>query len=123
MASVDLNDLTIQDVMEDPRRFGMPTFEEFRKDPEKWKGRSDELLVSAEGSTTVKSLRDSIEKQTYSCLGYDCGTSLEKVERIATEEGYKVSDLEMAPEIRPDVGGKVRIHVAFRAKKPKEVIA
>lgn len=111
-----LSDLTLEDLYEDPKRFGMPTFEEFRKDPEKYKGRHDELLALADASTTVKDLRDKLETQTYKCLGYDCGKSLEKVERIAKEEGYRIDQMDMVPRIYQESNGKIKIVTEFVLK-------
>lgn len=111
-----LSDLTLEDLYEDPKRFGMPTFEEFRKDPEKYKGRHDELLALADASSTVKELRDKIQTQTYKCMGFDCGKSLEKVERIVKEEGYTMTQMDMVPRIYPEAGGKIRIETEFVVK-------
>lgn len=117
--NTNLNELTVEDVLENPTRFGMPTFEEFQKNPDKYKGRADEILESADKSTTVKQFRDLIERQTYSAFGFDCGTSLEKVERVILGEGYVLTDMQMVPRVSPEIGGKVRINIDFVPKARK----
>lgn len=77
---------------------GFPTFDQFKKNPDKYRIGVEQLFESADGSTTMG--REKLATQTYYWRDqYDCGTSLEKVERIAKEEGYGIGDLEMQPKV------------------------
>jgi len=80
-----------------------PTFDEFRKNPDKWRLRPEELFESADAST--QTFRRQLKDQKYYWKDqFDCGDSLEKVERIAKEEGFTIGDLEMQPKARPKNG-------------------
>jgi hypothetical protein len=75
---------------------GFPTFDEFRKNPDKWRRKNDDLLESADQSSIA--FRKNIQKTKYMWKNsFEC-KSLEQIERIAKEEGYKIHDLAMCPQ-------------------------
>jgi hypothetical protein len=99
-----LKEIKVNDIYENPKSFGMPTFEEFKKNPERWTGRSDASLAEvSEGGLEVKS---KYRKQTYEIEGYRCKT-LEEVERIALSQGIKLKELDYRPQMIPQGGGAV----------------
>lgn len=76
-----------------------PTFDEFRKNPNKWRERPEEIFEAADKSSL--SLRDSLKRQVYFWRDTHQCESLEQVERIAREEGYGPQDLAEEPRVRP----------------------
>lgn len=70
-----------------------PTFAEFSKNPDKWRANKDELFESIDKSTHAYK----ISKQRYFWRGIYEVDSLEKIQRIASEEGYDGTELEMEP--------------------------
>lgn len=81
---------------------GFPTFDEFRKYPDKWRKGTDELFKSIDESSIT--FRKLIKDTKYYWKDQILCKSLEQVERIAREEGFKIQDLEMCPQKRA-VGG------------------
>lgn len=113
------NSLTLDDIMADPTRFGMPTFDEFSKNPDKYKSRADDLLEKADvGSVNLKNI---VRKYKYQVFGFDCD-SLERVERIMKEEGHISTDFNMVPEIIPCGQNKCEILVKFELKQQSSLI-
>lgn len=78
-------------------KFGFPTFDEFRKNPDKYRRKKDELLECADGSSITD--RKRIKQTTYMWKDSIKLTSLEQVERVAKEEGFTLHDLEMSPHM------------------------
>lgn len=103
-------------------RHGFPTFDQFRKNPDKWRQRADELFESIDNSSMT--FKKQIAKQKYMWRDTHECTSLEQVQRICKEEGYSPLDLEMEPRVVPLDGtqqnGRVEITVHFW---PKEELA
>jgi hypothetical protein len=57
------------------------------------------------------------EYETITGQVYDCGESLEMVQRIAKEQGQATNDLEFKPEVRSsDAAGKLDVVVTFKEK-------
>lgn len=70
-----------------------PTFAEFCKNPDQYRAKKDELFESIQNaSSTIK-----IKKMKYFWRGLYQADSLEKVQKIAEEEGYEGTELEMEP--------------------------
>lgn len=112
-----MKEIKVNDIYEDPNKFGMPTFEEFKKNPERWTGRSDDILSSvSEGGTAVKYL---YRKQLYEIEGYRC-KSLEEVERVANSQGIKLKELDYRPQMIPQGGGHWDMLVKFVSKPERQ---
>jgi hypothetical protein len=105
------------DVANDPHKFGAPTFEEFKRNREKYMGRDDDTLESAEkGSQTLKKY---VKRYLYEIEGYRCRT-LDEVDRVATSQGIPIKDLDYRPTVVPLGGGKFDILVKFISKSDRE---
>ena len=95
-----------------------PSFDEFKKNPDKWRSRPEEIFESADASTI--SLREKLKSQKYSWKDQYVCDSLEQLERIAKEEGFSPTDLEMMPKARSQNGtsadGDIEIIVEFWPK-------
>ena len=76
-----------------------PTFDEFKKNPDKWRLRPEEIFESIDASSV--SMRKAVQGQKYFWKNlYECN-SLEQLDRIAKEEGFSPDQLEMKPIARP----------------------
>lgn len=109
-----IDDFDIDNIFSDPHKFGLPTLEEFQKNPDLWRVREDDKLIWADKGSSI--LNKYVSTQEYEFSGYRC-KSLEELERVVLSEGYKLSDLEFQPHIIPDVGRKCKILVRFRINK------
>lgn len=96
------SEMGLEDMLEVLIPQGFPTFDEFRKNPDKYRNRADQLLESADTST--QSFRKALTKQKYCWRNTYLCDSLEKIERIAKEEGFTVDDLEMQPRVLSTTG-------------------
>lgn len=106
-----------KEVIENPRAFGCPTFEEFENARTKYMGKSDDVLASAEHGSDL--FRKFVRKQKYLIKGYEAKTT-EEVERIALSEGMVIKDLEYIPQMIDIGGGKWDVHVHVMEKKDYE---
>lgn len=120
---MDQSNLTVQDIMENPSAFGAPTFDEFKRNREKWIGREDELLGYVDSGSGL--LQSVVRRYKYSFIPIVMGLrgreisckGLEEVERMAIEHGTRLKDLDISPNMEQDGGGKYLVHVRFFAKK------
>lgn len=106
---------------------GFPTFDEFRKAPQKWRRDPEELFTGIDkGSLTAKR-----ESHKYYWRNYACD-SLEQAQRIAKDEGYDAKDLQEQPIRRmkhgSSVDGDTEVHVhlwpiiEYKLMNPKGVV-
>ena len=101
---------TIEDLWNDPAKYGLPTFEQFAENPEILRAKATQVLADADaGSTQLNRL---VKKHYYFIDGYRCN-SIEEVERIALNQGYDLSKLQMKPELEKDTAGKLVVKIAF----------
>ncbi len=101
---------TVDEILEDPSRYGLPTFEQFSKNPSAWRFGDEYLLESVDAGSKI--LNKGFRKYTYEIAGYKTD-SLEEVQRIAGNEGLNLKTMEMRPRVIPDVFGFETIHVQF----------
>ena len=108
---------TLDDVYQNPHKFGAPTFEEFLKNREYYVGKEDEILETVErGSNTLgqvvitQKYQIEIDGNVYPCR------TLYEVEKIAKNEGIKLTALEIRPELINEGGLKAVLLVRFRKK-------
>lgn len=108
---IDFSEASIEDIAENPTKFGMPTLEEFVRNKEKYMGRpDDELIAIDKGDPQLGCL------QKYYVDGYRVD-SLEQAERIARDMGFDLRhDFVLDPQLRPDDRGGFYNEVNFRAK-------
>lgn len=113
---MNFRDATFQDVLDDPNKYGVPTFEEFKRNPEKWLGKDDDIFSSADASFSNKDMRKFVKKHIYEIEGYKC-SSLHEVEKIAKDHDIPIKELDYRPEMIPQGGGKWDVKVRFVPKK------
>ena len=111
-----LSEATFDDVMEDPKKFGLPTFDEFAKNPDTLFGREDERLQEVErGSTNLNRV---VKRYIYEIEGYRC-KSLEEVERVARSMGIDLREMDYQPQMETNTGGKFDIKVKFVSRSER----
>lgn len=103
---------TLEDLTENPSAYGIPTFDEYCKNKERWVGRYDDEIASIDrGDQNLKC------KQRYYLEHYPVD-SLEQAERIAGDMGLSLyNDFIHDPQVVPDSSVKgYHIRVTFRSK-------
>lgn len=109
---------TLEDLQRNPHEYGLPTLEEFMKDPDKWRlPDSHNLNVLDNGSQG--GLRKLIREQIYDYNGYRT-RSLEHLEHILLNEGLSPKDIEMRGELLKDIAGKYAVLFTIKRKAPKD---
>lgn len=106
-----------EELLENPNKFGAPTFDEFVANREKYIGRDDDRFSEADrGSSHLKSV---VQRHVYEIEGYRCKT-LEEVEKVARNQGINLRELDYRPEVIPLGGGKCDLLVKFISKDERE---
>lgn len=106
-----------QEILENPSKFGMPTFEEFARNSEKYLGREDDGFAQVDRGS--RNLDRHVERHIYEIEGYRCKT-LEEVERVAASQGIALGELDYQPQVIPLGGGKCNILVKFVSKVERQ---
>lgn len=109
---------SMDEIMNDPHKFGAPTFEEYKKNPAKWRARTDNAFAQiADNKQNLRNVREYRYKiQLPSGTVYNC-QSLEKVEAIAIQEGFRVEQLKVKPEVRQTATTGYYIEVTFECPR------
>lgn len=80
-----------------------PSFDEYARNPEQYKGRADEVFMTSEDGASG-GLRKQIRKQTYAWKDVYTNIPIEKVESIMLEEGFHYAEVDIVP-IKKNVVG------------------
>lgn len=72
-----------------------PSFDEFRKNPDKYRERSDALFESIDRSM-IEGRKDLAKQKVYWRHGKE-SFSLGKLERVCADHGYKISEVDIIP--------------------------
>jgi len=92
---------TIDQFLETPEQFGFCSFEDFRRNKEKWMGRPDDEVAAIDRGDHILGC-----KQKYIIEGYPV-RSLEEAERVAREMGLNLfSDCLFKPQVRHELGSR-----------------
>jgi hypothetical protein len=119
MSTARLREIDFQKVVDDPKSFGAPTFEEFAKNPNKWLPRDEEVFDSIDNGPTDSSLRQYIDKFVYEIEGYQCH-SIEEAYRVAKEQGIPLKSLDYRVQILPETSYKGKFLVKIAPKQEFE---
>lgn len=103
-------ELTIDYILQNPGKFGLPSFDEYAKNPDKYNIRPDETLACVANGNTI--LQRDIKRHVYHICGYQV-ESLEKVETIALDHGWDLAKMDIKPHLEQAGAGKYEIHVNF----------
>lgn len=111
---------SIEDLAENPTKWGMPTFEQFRKNKERWMGRADDEIAAIDRGDPLLGCRQRYYIED-SGTGKHRVESLEQAERIAVDMGLNLfHDFITDPQLRPDGAGGFLNEVTFRSKRSIE---
>lgn len=107
MMTTELPD-SVEEFVLNAEKYGFCTFEEFKKNPGKWRKKDDDLLASADKGGKI--INEVAQKFYYELGGYRT-TSLTEIERIAKSEGVKIKDYRAS--LLPGLAGKADILIQF----------
>ena len=109
------------DFQEVCKKMGAPTFEQFCKNPDKYRKITqsvNEVLGGVDKSSQI--FKELISKQVYEIRGFRVKT-LEEVERIANDHNIPLD--KYTAEIEPQGGGKCDVVVRFVSPFEKEFLS
>lgn len=107
----------MDEILSNPNAFGAPTFEQFKQNKQKYLGSDEQTLENVDKGSF--NLREVVDRYVYEIEGFRCKT-LEEVERIASDYGIPIKDLDYRPELLPQGGGKAKMLVKFVSKNERE---
>ncbi|OPZ23000.1 MAG: hypothetical protein BWZ03_00668 [bacterium ADurb.BinA186] len=107
---LNLSELTLEQLAADPKKFGLPTFEEFRKNPSAYKFDEEARLGTVDAGSVI--LRN-IKRHIYYVNGYKCD-SLEKAQDVAKNMGFVLGSVNPEPDMQRSTDGRYEIHVHFK---------
>lgn len=99
------------------KELGAPSFEDFKKNREKWVGKDDDNLGQVDAGS--QNINRYVQRHVYEIEGYRCET-LEEVERVARNQGIPVRELDYKPEVLPQSGYKCDLLVKFVPKHVRD---
>lgn len=108
---------TVEDVMLDPHRYGLPTLEEYKRNPSAYKMGSEYLLGTVDRGSKV--FTKGFKRYTFEIAGYKA-RSLEEVQTIAANEGLDWQSMDILPIVIPGTFGESRVHVRFEQRKAQD---
>lgn len=103
-------DPLFQRLQQNPGSMGFCTFEEFRKNPAKWRPDPEQLFASVERAASI--VNKDMKWIRYEIDFYKCDT-LEKVQDVCRQIGYREGDLTAKILIDQLGGGKCGLTVKF----------
>lgn len=112
---LDVNELSkadISDLASNPKRYGLPTLEEFAKDPTLYSSAFSASDLMAQIDRGSQNLNRHVTSHEYYVGTYRC-ESLEKAERMLADMGITATTQNMKPEIIDLGAGKCKIRVTF----------
>ena len=105
--------LTPSDVMSDPTRFGLPTFDNFKKNPERYLGQVEDLLSCLEKGSEI--LGGYVRKHIAYVEGYRV-RSYEEAQRVLRNMGIREDDIEWTANCVNMVAGKCDLEIKIFSK-------
>lgn len=112
-------EITEEDLLQNPNKFGMPTFAEFAKNPDYWRkkfGRTENELNNYSDREDSLTLKKYIKSIKHTIFGYTVNTQ-EEVERIALDHGVDIKTMKWVPGFRPIGGGLADVLVKWMTKE------
>ena len=103
--------VTVEDIIRDPNAYGMPSFDQFRKDPDKFRDSEGARMGRLDQGSRV--FNNLVEKQTYKYKKWET-TSLEEFQRVLKNEGKDFMNMKLCPQVIPTKGGKCEIVIEVK---------
>lgn len=109
---------SIEELAEDPTKYGAPTAEEFSRNKEKYLGRPDDEIAAIDRGDPILKCKQVYYIEADARYRLD---SLEQAERIARDMGASLfHDFAACPQLRPNDSGGFYNEVTFRLKSQLE---
>lgn len=86
---------TINDLMDNPKAFGLPSFADFQRNPQLYRQRKDSSMAILDRGPTK--FRGDLQKVKYKINGVEL-SSQEEAETAILDAGYSLEDLEIGRE-------------------------
>lgn len=118
--AIDWSKISIEDLFRNPKRFGLPTLEEYRKGRGKWHPGSDGEQAMVSITDGPQQFRKDLQKIIFKVHGAEMNQ--EQVERALGDHGFSLADIDMENrnsrlkktiQMIPQGGGKYDIEVNF----------
>lgn len=113
---LDVNELSkaeIGDLASNPKKYGLPTFEEFAKEPQKYTSAFTPNDLMAQIDRGSQTLNRHVVDHEYWVGTYRC-RSLESAEKMLGEMGITITTDNLKPEVIDIGAGKCKIKVTFK---------
>lgn len=119
MKSIDWSNVTIEDILADPNKFGAPTFDQFRNNYGAYQRRQDDAMTAI--TQGPQQFRKDLNKIIFKINGVELPGE-DAVETALLDHGYSLADIDIENqnsrlqktiEMIPQGGGKYDIVVNF----------
>jgi hypothetical protein len=109
----ELSKATVEDLASNPKKYGLPTIEEFARDPERFRAgvTSSDLMAQIDRGSQM--LNRHVTHHEYWVGEYRC-ESLEAADRMLSEMGIAVTAHNFKPEVIDTGAGKCKVKVTFK---------
>jgi hypothetical protein len=109
----ELSKATVEDLASNPNKYGIPTWDQFSADPERFKMAlsSSELMAQIDRGSQM--LNRHVTHHEYWVGGYRC-ESLEAADRMLSDMGIAVTSQNFKPEVIDLGAGKCKVKVTFK---------
>jgi hypothetical protein len=114
MGKLITDDTTLEDLMDNPEKYGAPSFSNYMKNRHIWFPKNEEEIFETvdKGSLIFKK---GLKKFRFEIFGIRC-KNLTEVERIMLEHGLSMSQLDFKPDFIPLGGGEAEMLIKFVSK-------
>lgn len=119
MATRITDEIQLDDVLDDPAKFGVPTFKEFLKNPEVMLGAKERIFNTVDGGSAFLSAYKIDTRYKYD--KYET-KKLEEIQKITLEEGIKFEDLKFKSQVVDQTANTLKIIVEFYAEKKSNLL-
>jgi hypothetical protein len=113
------SETTLDDILANPSNFGVPTFEQFSQNKDRYMGSKDWILAAVDKGSENLSAYSTEHK--YKFKNWNCD-SLEEIERVARDEGHELLDLDFKAQLVDITNKRATIVVEFFPKKSSLLI-
>lgn len=111
---------TMEDILANPSKYGAPTFKEFSKNPQRYRRRADQQMITL--TDGPQNFRSDLKKIRFFCHGLELPGE-EAVEKMLADHGYSLDDIDLenkSPRLKKTInavpvgGGRDHeIHINF----------
>ena len=86
--------LTLEDIARDPNKYGAPTFEQFKRNPDRWRKRHDLAMTKLTEGPADPIIRKELKRIRYFIHGVELPTE-ESVEKALGDFGFTLADIDL----------------------------